>query len=201
MGRAHSNAFLQAPRFFNLPYQPVLKAMCARNPDRAKTLRGELGLRVGRERLAHAGRAARHRSHRHRQPERHPRRNRGRRRARGQDGAVRETARPERRRSEAHGRGGRIGRRAEHGLVQLPARAGGHADQVAGRQRLARPCVSLSREVPAGLDDLDRSAAGRRRVMAPGCVGRRKRRDGRPARALHRHGDVAERARSPKSRR
>jgi hypothetical protein len=27
--------------------------------------------------------------------------------------------------------------------------------------------VSLSREVPAGLDDLDRPAAGRRRVMAP----------------------------------
>jgi myo-inositol 2-dehydrogenase/D-chiro-inositol 1-dehydrogenase len=36
MGRAHSNAFLQAPRFFDVPYEPVLKAMCARNPDRAK---------------------------------------------------------------------------------------------------------------------------------------------------------------------
>ena len=24
MGRAHSNAFLQAPRFFDLPYRPVL---------------------------------------------------------------------------------------------------------------------------------------------------------------------------------
>ncbi len=35
MGRTHSNAFLQAPRFFDLPYQPVLKAVCARNPDRA----------------------------------------------------------------------------------------------------------------------------------------------------------------------
>jgi myo-inositol 2-dehydrogenase/D-chiro-inositol 1-dehydrogenase len=34
MGRAHSNAFLQAPRFFDLPYQPVLQAACARNPDR-----------------------------------------------------------------------------------------------------------------------------------------------------------------------
>jgi predicted dehydrogenase len=37
MGRTHSNAFLQAPRFFDLPYQPVLKAVCARNPERAKT--------------------------------------------------------------------------------------------------------------------------------------------------------------------
>jgi myo-inositol 2-dehydrogenase/D-chiro-inositol 1-dehydrogenase len=36
MGRTHSNAYLQAPRFFDLPYQPVLKAVCARNADRAK---------------------------------------------------------------------------------------------------------------------------------------------------------------------
>src|ERR1700693_3084406 len=36
MGRTHSNAFLQAPRFFDLPYRPVLKAVSARNPDRAK---------------------------------------------------------------------------------------------------------------------------------------------------------------------
>jgi predicted dehydrogenase len=35
MGRAHSNAFLQAPRFFDLPYRPVLKAVSARNRDRA----------------------------------------------------------------------------------------------------------------------------------------------------------------------
>src|SRR5665213_2514163 len=36
MGRTHSNAFLQAPRFFDVPCQPVLKAVCARNPERAK---------------------------------------------------------------------------------------------------------------------------------------------------------------------
>ena len=36
MGRTHSNAFLQAPRFFDLPYQPVLQAACARNPERLK---------------------------------------------------------------------------------------------------------------------------------------------------------------------
>ena len=35
MGRTHSNAFLQAPRFFPLAYRPVLKAVCARNTDRA----------------------------------------------------------------------------------------------------------------------------------------------------------------------
>src|SRR4029077_5491957 len=36
MGRTHSNAFLQANRFFPVPYQPVLKAVCARNADRVK---------------------------------------------------------------------------------------------------------------------------------------------------------------------
>src|ERR1700761_1519706 len=36
MGRTHSNAFRQAPKFFDLPYEPVLKAVSARNPDRVK---------------------------------------------------------------------------------------------------------------------------------------------------------------------
>jgi predicted dehydrogenase len=35
MGRTHSNAFLQAGRFFDLPYRPVLKAVCGRNRERA----------------------------------------------------------------------------------------------------------------------------------------------------------------------
>src|SRR3954463_8095739 len=37
MGRTHSNAFLQAPRFFDLPWKPVLKAVAARNEARVKT--------------------------------------------------------------------------------------------------------------------------------------------------------------------
>jgi predicted dehydrogenase len=36
MGRTHSNAFLQAPRFFDLPMKPVLKCVAARNEDRVK---------------------------------------------------------------------------------------------------------------------------------------------------------------------
>src|SRR5213080_2661147 len=36
MGRTHSNAFCQAGRFFDVPYRPVLKAVCARNADRVK---------------------------------------------------------------------------------------------------------------------------------------------------------------------
>jgi len=31
MGKAHSSAWLNAPRFFDVPYQPVLKAVCARD--------------------------------------------------------------------------------------------------------------------------------------------------------------------------
>lgn len=36
MGRTHSNAFRQAGRFFDLAYEPVLAAVCARNPERAR---------------------------------------------------------------------------------------------------------------------------------------------------------------------
>jgi predicted dehydrogenase len=43
MGRTHSNAFLQAPRFFDLPYQPVLKAVCARNAERLRTFADNWG--------------------------------------------------------------------------------------------------------------------------------------------------------------
>jgi myo-inositol 2-dehydrogenase/D-chiro-inositol 1-dehydrogenase len=43
MGRTHSNAFHQAPRFFDLPYRPVLKAICARNAERAKTFADNWG--------------------------------------------------------------------------------------------------------------------------------------------------------------
>jgi myo-inositol 2-dehydrogenase/D-chiro-inositol 1-dehydrogenase len=36
MGRTHSNAFHQAPHFFDLPRKPVLKAVAARNEERVK---------------------------------------------------------------------------------------------------------------------------------------------------------------------
>jgi predicted dehydrogenase len=43
MGRTHSNAFLQAPRFFDVPFQPVLKALCARNAERVKSFAANWG--------------------------------------------------------------------------------------------------------------------------------------------------------------
>ena len=36
MGRTHSNAFSQVGRFFDVPFQPVLKAICARNADKVR---------------------------------------------------------------------------------------------------------------------------------------------------------------------
>src|SRR6187455_3696730 len=43
MVRTHSNAFLQAPRFFDLPCRPVLKAVAARNEDRVKKFTANWG--------------------------------------------------------------------------------------------------------------------------------------------------------------
>src|SRR5262249_41490487 len=36
IGRTHSKAFLHTPRFFDVPFDPVLKTVCARNPERLK---------------------------------------------------------------------------------------------------------------------------------------------------------------------
>ncbi len=43
MGRTHSNAYRQAPVFFDLPYSIGLKAVCARNPERAVTFAANWG--------------------------------------------------------------------------------------------------------------------------------------------------------------
>ena len=66
--------------------------------------------------------------------------------------------------------------------------------KVAHRRGAAWPGISLPREISAGLDDLARSAAGRRGLMASRRGRRRQRRHRRPARALHRYRDVAERS-------
>jgi myo-inositol 2-dehydrogenase/D-chiro-inositol 1-dehydrogenase len=43
MGRTHSNAFRQAPIFFDLPWKPVLKAVAARNAGRVKAFAEQWG--------------------------------------------------------------------------------------------------------------------------------------------------------------
>jgi myo-inositol 2-dehydrogenase/D-chiro-inositol 1-dehydrogenase len=43
MGRTHSNAFLQTPRYFDVAHQPILKAVVARNADRVKAFAANWG--------------------------------------------------------------------------------------------------------------------------------------------------------------
>ena len=43
MGRTHSNAFGKVTQFFDLPYRPVLKTICARNADRARAFAAQWG--------------------------------------------------------------------------------------------------------------------------------------------------------------
>ncbi len=43
MGRAHTNAYRQAPKFFDLPYEPVLKAACARNKEQVQAFADNWG--------------------------------------------------------------------------------------------------------------------------------------------------------------
>ena len=43
MGKAHSNGWLQAPKFFDLPYEPVLKMVCARDIPAAKEFAANWG--------------------------------------------------------------------------------------------------------------------------------------------------------------
>ena len=43
MGRTHSNAFARVNNFFDLPYQPVLKAICARDAEKVKAFAAKWG--------------------------------------------------------------------------------------------------------------------------------------------------------------
>jgi predicted dehydrogenase len=43
MGRTHSNAFRSVGNFFDLPYEPVLKTICARTGERAKAFASQWG--------------------------------------------------------------------------------------------------------------------------------------------------------------
>src|SRR5207249_10065284 len=43
MGRAHSNAYRKVNNFFDLKYQPILKAACARSADNAKAFAEKWG--------------------------------------------------------------------------------------------------------------------------------------------------------------
>ena len=43
MGRTHSNAFRKVSNFFDVPFQPILKTVCARSGDRARSFASRWG--------------------------------------------------------------------------------------------------------------------------------------------------------------
>src|SRR5215813_6773092 len=54
MGKAHSNAWRQVHRFFDVPFEPVMKAICGRNEQEVKKAADTFGWEehcVSRERL------------------------------------------------------------------------------------------------------------------------------------------------------
>ncbi len=165
MGRTHSNAFLQAGRFFDLPYRPVLKAVCARNAERANTFAENWGYESIETDWRTARRPQGYRPHRHRQPQRHARRNCDRRGPRRKDGAVRKAARAQCRGRRSDDGSGGSRQSPQHGLVQLPPRARRHVDQATARRRTLRPHLPLPRKISAGLDHL----AGPCRKAAKDC--------------------------------
>ena len=46
MGRAHSNAFRKAPNFFDLEFEPVLKAVCGRDSGKVAEFCAALGIPI-----------------------------------------------------------------------------------------------------------------------------------------------------------
>ena len=194
MGRTHSNAFAKVNQFFELDTQPVLKAVCARNAAGAKAFAANWGYEafetdwrdlISREDIDLIDIASPNDTHAEIAI------------AAAQAGKMVMCEKPLGRNAaeaETDGRGRRSGEPSEHGLVQLPPRSRGHAGQATGRRGAARAHLSLSRQIPAGLDDLRRSSAGRDGPMAARRERRRQRRHRRSARPLHRYRDVAERA-------
>ena len=55
MGKAHSNAWIKAPLFFDLNIKPVLKTACGRDQSAVSGLCGKLGLGKSRNGLEKGG--------------------------------------------------------------------------------------------------------------------------------------------------
>ncbi len=163
MGRAHSNAYKRLNDFFPVEHRPVLKAVCARNPEKAKQFADNWGyervesdwrklveapdidlIDIGSPNDTHFDIAI----------------------AAAKAGKMIACEKPlamDVEASRRNGEGGRSGWCAEHGVVQLPACAVHRSGQAARGRRPDRQGLSLSRDVSAGLDHLARCAARWRR--------------------------------------
>ena len=193
MGRAHSNAYRKVNNFFDLEYRPVLKAVCARDEEKAKAFADKWGYEsvetdwrklIERKDIDAVDICTPNNLHKEIAI------------AAAQAGKMILCEKPlamNAAEGEEMVAGGREGRRAEHRLVQLPPRAGRHVRQAAHRRRQARQDLPLSRQLSARLDDLGRPAARRARLVAARRGRGRQRRDRRFAGPLHRHGHLAQR--------
>ena len=123
MGRTHSNAYKRVNDFFDVPYRPVLKAVCGRTADGAKAFAEQWGYEsvetdwrklVERKDIDAIDICTPNNTHAEIAIAAAARR---------QDGPVREAAVDEPGRRPEDGRRDREGRRRQHGLVQLSARA------------------------------------------------------------------------------
>jgi hypothetical protein len=192
MGRAHSNAFRKVGNFFNLPYKIHLKAACARNADKLKAFAEQWGYEstetdwrklIERKDIDLIDICAPNNTHAEIALAAAPA---GKmilcEKPLAMNGA--EGSRWSRRRT---------GRRAQHGLVQLPPHPRRHPGQAAPRRGPPGQNLPLPGQIPPGLDHQPRRAPGRTRPVAAGRAGGRQRRHRRPAGPLHRHRLVAQR--------
>ena len=168
MGRTHSNAWLQVNHFFPREHQPVLKACYGREEDQDKleefakpwgyeSIETDWRKLIARDDIDLVDICVPNIMHH----DMRDRRGRG-----GQDDRLREAAGDERRRGRGDGRRRREGRRGQHGLVQLPPRAGHLAVQADHRRRPHRPAVPLPGHLQPGLHDRRRRAPGRHGPVA-----------------------------------
>ena len=152
MGKAHSNAWKQAPYFFDIPIQPVLKVACGRNAEQLKAFRPAVGLGGGGDRLAQGRRAQGHRHHRRFHPDLAAPRHRD----RGGQGRQAHLLREADGHQLPGGQGDVPGRQGGQGQalhqLQLPALSGDSAGQAPHRRGQDRPHLPLARGLPAVLD-------------------------------------------------
>ena len=193
MGRTHSNAFGKVNQFFDLDHQPVLKAVCARNAERAQGFARTGAMNpskpigascVAREDIDLIDIATPNDTHAEIAI------------AAAQAGKMVMCEKPlgrnaaEAQKMVAAVEAADVPNMVWYNYRRVPAVT--LAKQLIDEGRLGKH-LSLSRQVPAGLDHLRRPAAGRRGTVAARRQRRRQRRHRRPARPLHRHGDVAQR--------
>ena len=120
MGRAHSNAYKQVGQFFPSQHEVVLKAACARGAAEVKKFADQWGYESIETDWRKLVEVADIDVDRHLHAQQHAQGDRARRRGEQEGDPVREAAGDEHRGGARDGRRGREGRRAKHGVVQLP---------------------------------------------------------------------------------